>query len=36
MESKTTTLEMLDEVSQDLRLEWPARDRVRQHLHRTR
>jgi general secretion pathway protein A len=36
MESKTATLEMLDEVSQDLRLEWPARDRVRQHLHRTR
>lgn len=32
MESKVATLEMLDEVSNDLRLEWPSRDGVGQTL----
>ncbi|MBV8550069.1 MAG: AAA family ATPase [Acidobacteriaceae bacterium] len=29
MEQRTTTIEMLDEVCQDLRLEWPGSNRVR-------
>jgi general secretion pathway protein A len=32
MESKTATLEMLDEVTGDLRLEWPVRKRIGQTL----
>jgi hypothetical protein len=33
MESRTATLEMLDEVSSDMRLEYPGRERFRNELY---